>query len=143
MTFDVISIVYISIFVLAVLIGLKRGFLKTLVSFIKGIGAFVLAIFLCKPLGVLLTNSKVGSTIAVKISDYLVGKGGIFTVTITAENKDVLLTNALKEANSKLCDVVLLDTAGRLQIDNELMDELVNVKKEIDHHLQHIGKHQY
>ena len=75
MAFDVISIVYISIFVLAVLIGLKRGFLKTLVSFIKGIGAFFIATFLCKPLGTLLTNSKVGSTIAVKISDYLVAKG--------------------------------------------------------------------
>ena len=52
------------------------------------------------------------------------------------DNKNVpeIAKNALREANSKLCDVVLLDTAGRLQIDNELMDELVNVKKEVKPH---------
>jgi len=52
------------------------------------------------------------------------------------DNKNVpqIAKNSLKEANSKLCDVVLLDTAGRLQIDNELMDELVNVKKEVKPH---------
>ncbi len=51
-------------------------------------------------------------------------------------NKNVpeIAKNALKVANSKLCDVVLLDTAGRLQIDSELMDELVNVKKEVKPH---------
>jgi len=52
------------------------------------------------------------------------------------DNKNVpqIAKNALREANSKLCDVVLLDTAGRLQIDNELMEELVNVKKEVKPH---------
>ena len=36
---------------------------------------------------------------------------------------------ALKYANSKIFDVLLIDTAGRLAIDEELMDELQNVKK--------------
>ena len=36
---------------------------------------------------------------------------------------------ALKYANSKIFDVVLIDTAGRLAIDDELMGELENVKK--------------
>jgi len=36
---------------------------------------------------------------------------------------------ALEYANSKIFDVVLIDTAGRLAIDDELMDELENVKK--------------
>ncbi|HIP55093.1 MAG TPA: signal recognition particle protein [Sulfurimonas autotrophica] len=36
---------------------------------------------------------------------------------------------ALKYADSKIFDVVLIDTAGRLAIDEELMDELQNVKK--------------
>ncbi len=35
---------------------------------------------------------------------------------------------ALEYANSKIFDVVLIDTAGRLAIDDELMDELENVK---------------
>jgi signal recognition particle subunit SRP54 len=36
---------------------------------------------------------------------------------------------ALKKANSGIYDVVLIDTAGRLAIDDELMDELEAVKK--------------
>lgn len=45
-------------------------------------------------------------------------------------NKDVIdiTKNAFKEANSKMCDVVIIDTAGRLQVDEELMDELVRLK---------------
>ena len=52
------------------------------------------------------------------------------------DNKNVveIAKHSLREANSKLCDVVILDTAGRLQIDTQLMDELVNVKKEIKPH---------
>jgi len=40
-----------------------------------------------------------------------------------------VVTKALKYANTKLYDVVLIDTAGRLAIDDELMDELENVKE--------------
>jgi len=36
---------------------------------------------------------------------------------------------ALKKANSAIYDVVLIDTAGRLAIDDELMSELENVKE--------------
>lgn len=35
---------------------------------------------------------------------------------------------SLKYAEDHLCDLILLDTAGRLQIDEELMEELVRVK---------------
>ncbi len=46
------------------------------------------------------------------------------------DNKDVIsiTKNAFKEANSKMCDVILIDTAGRLQVDETLMDELVRLK---------------
>ena len=40
-----------------------------------------------------------------------------------------IVTSALKYAKSKIFDVVLIDTAGRLAIDNELMNELDSVKK--------------
>ncbi|OIP54260.1 MAG: signal recognition particle protein [Helicobacteraceae bacterium CG2_30_36_10] len=40
-----------------------------------------------------------------------------------------VVSQALKYARSKIYDVVLIDTAGRLAIDNELMDELEAVKK--------------
>jgi len=40
-----------------------------------------------------------------------------------------VVKSALEYANSKIFDVVLIDTAGRLAIDDELMDELEGVKK--------------
>lgn len=52
------------------------------------------------------------------------------------DNKNVtqIAKNAMKEANSKLCDTVILDTAGRLHIDEVLMNELVEVKKAVKPH---------
>lgn len=51
-------------------------------------------------------------------------------------NKNVVevATNGLKSAHSKLCDVVIIDTAGRLQIDDTLMQELVELKKAVKPH---------
>ena len=40
-------------------------------------------------------------------------------------------TEAVKFAKSYLYDTVILDTAGRLHIDNELMQELVNIKETV------------
>lgn len=52
------------------------------------------------------------------------------------DNKNVvdIALNGIKQARSKLCDVVIVDTAGRLQIDEVLMNELVDVKKAIKPH---------
>jgi len=47
----------------------------------------------------------------------------------STKNPVEVVTAALKKANSGIYDVVLIDTAGRLAIDNELMDELEAVKK--------------
>ena len=43
-------------------------------------------------------------------------------------------TNALKAARAAKCDVLMLDTAGRLHINNELMDELSRVNKAVTPH---------
>jgi signal recognition particle subunit SRP54 len=40
-----------------------------------------------------------------------------------------ICANGVREARRKGCDVVILDTAGRLQIDEEMMAELVAVKE--------------
>ncbi|WP_060825519.1 signal recognition particle protein [Sulfurospirillum cavolei] len=45
-------------------------------------------------------------------------------------NPLTIAKNALKKANEGLYDVVLVDTAGRLAIDAELMDQLEAIKKE-------------
>lgn len=42
--------------------------------------------------------------------------------------------NSISEARRKLCDTVILDTAGRLHIDEQMMRELVNVKNRVRPH---------
>jgi signal recognition particle subunit SRP54 len=42
--------------------------------------------------------------------------------------------NGIEYAKSKGYDYILIDTAGRLQIDEELMDELVNIEREVKPH---------
>lgn len=58
--------------------------------------------------------------------------GSSLNVPVYSEEntKDVMeiAKNAFKEANSKMCDTIIIDTAGRLQIDEVLMDELVRLK---------------
>ena len=50
--------------------------------------------------------------------------------------KDVVLIakQAISQAISKLNDVIILDTAGRLHIDEELMQELKNIKSNVKPH---------
>ncbi len=64
------------------------------------------------------------------------GKSLNIDVYAEPDNNDVIQisNNALKFARSKLCDVVIIDTAGRLQIDEELMNELVELKKSVRPH---------
>lgn len=41
-----------------------------------------------------------------------------------------IINSAIKEAEKQLVDTLIIDTAGRLHIDSELMDELCDIKKE-------------
>ncbi len=65
-----------------------------------------------------------------------IGKSLNIDVYSEEDNKNVveIAVNGIKKAKSKLCDVVLVDTAGRLQIDENLMNELVDLKKAIRPH---------
>lgn len=47
----------------------------------------------------------------------------------TAMKPEEILTSALEWAKKEMIEVLILDTAGRLQIDDELMTELENLKK--------------
>jgi len=42
--------------------------------------------------------------------------------------------NSISEARNKMCDTIILDTAGRLHIDDNMMSELVRVKNRIRPH---------
>ena len=57
----------------------------------------------------------------------------VFTDRENRVAEDIAL-KARKEAKKKGFDVLIVDTAGRLQIDEELMEELVRVKKAIKPH---------
>lgn len=50
------------------------------------------------------------------------------------ENKDVvgIAQNAIKEAKAKSNDVVIIDTAGRLAVDEEMMNEIETLKKAVN-----------
>ena len=50
------------------------------------------------------------------------------------DNKDVITiaNNALREAKAKGYDVVIVDTAGRLSVDEEMMNEISNLKNAIN-----------
>ena len=55
--------------------------------------------------------------------------------TMREERKpEVIAKKALAEAEIKGYDVLIVDTAGRIQIDDELMEELVRIKKEVKPH---------
>lgn len=47
----------------------------------------------------------------------------------TRERAEKIVKEGLKEAQTQGCDFVIIDTAGRLHINEELMDELVRVKE--------------
>ena len=66
----------------------------------------------------------------------VVGKQLNIPVFSNEASKDVvqIARQAMSQAMSKLNDVVILDTAGRLHIDEALMDELKNLKSSIKPH---------
>ncbi len=66
----------------------------------------------------------------------VVGKQLNIPVYANETSKDVvrIAKQAMNEAMSKLNDVIILDTAGRLHIDEALMDELKNIKANINPH---------
>ncbi len=66
----------------------------------------------------------------------VVGKSVDVPVFTMRDSKDPskIATAAIKEAEKKGLNVLIVDTAGRLQIDEELMDELKTLKKDVRPH---------
>ena len=68
--------------------------------------------------------------------DQLKVVGGQVGVPVYTEegNKDVvtIAANAVKEAKAKGHDVVIVDTAGRLAVDEQMMDEISNLKQSLN-----------
>jgi len=49
--------------------------------------------------------------------------------SVATDKPEEIVRNAKKWASENMCDVVIVDTAGRLQIDEELMSELGRIKQ--------------
>ncbi len=65
----------------------------------------------------------------------VLGEGLKIPVYSTESNDAVkICKTAVKQAREKACDVLILDTAGRLHIDEAMMRELEQVKKEVQPH---------
>jgi signal recognition particle subunit SRP54 len=67
---------------------------------------------------------------AVEQLKVLAGREGIAFYSGQGE-VEAIATAAIREAQRLVCDVVILDTAGRLQIDSELMQELKRLKSSV------------
>jgi len=60
-------------------------------------------------------------------------KVGVPVFEMGTDHKPVeIVREALRVADSKNCNMVFIDTAGRLHIDEELMNELKDIKAEVD-----------
>ena len=70
---------------------------------------------------------------AVEQLETLAGQLGVpaFSSRDTSRGAVGIIKDALVEANARQLDTVLIDTAGRLQIDREMMDELVEIKSSV------------
>ena len=66
----------------------------------------------------------------------IVGKAVNTPVYVDRDSHDAekIALDALKEAQKKGCNVLIVDTAGRLQIDEQLMNELKVLKKSVKPH---------
>ncbi len=65
----------------------------------------------------------------------ILGEGMNIPVYTTPSNDALqICRESIKAARDKACDVLILDTAGRLHVDEAMMQELENIKKEIKPH---------
>ena len=59
---------------------------------------------------------------------------GVPVFSETGTNPVKLCQDAVAEANRRNCDTLILDTAGRLHVDDELMAELMQIEKKVRPH---------
>jgi len=81
---------------------------------------------------VLLVAADLQRPAAVDQLTYLSQQVGVEIFKEDSKNPVAVVKNALKYAQKNQFNTVLVDTAGRLQVDETLMDELVQIKKAAD-----------
>ncbi|WP_297811199.1 signal recognition particle protein [uncultured Finegoldia sp.] len=80
---------------------------------------------------VLLVACDIYRPAAIKQLQVVGGKVGVEVFEMGNTNPVLISQKAIEEAKKKNIDYVIIDTAGRLHIDDTLMDELKNIKQEV------------
>lgn len=80
---------------------------------------------------VLLVACDIYRPAAIKQLQVVGGKVGVEVFEMGNTNPVLISQKAIEEAKKKNIDYVIIDTAGRLHIDDNLMDELKNIKQEV------------
>lgn len=100
MKFDVISIVFVVILLIAILINIKRGFVGALIAFCAGFGSLIAAILLCKPVGTALYQTSMGSGLYDSVFSWVANlNGGILNTTMDAATMETMLPEAYEAMN--------------------------------------------
>lgn len=69
---------------------------------------------------------------AIKQLQVVGGQVGAEVFTLESKNPVEIANKAIEYAKEKLFDIVIIDTAGRLHIDEGLMDELLEIKEKVN-----------
>lgn len=88
MIFDILSIIYLVIFIAFLAIGYISGVFKTLVKILKSFVSTILSTFLTIPLSKLIISSNWGASMIARNTEMLTAKGGIFIQPYNVETQD-------------------------------------------------------
>ena len=92
---NALSLIIIGIFIVALIIGAWKGFIKIFLGKLKGISCLLISYFVAKPVGILLFKTIIGTKITGYVSDKLLNADEIFSEIITSENQAQLISDGL------------------------------------------------
>lgn len=95
--FDIFSIVFLAILIVFCIVGYIKGFLSLLLGLAKGLVAIILASLLCKPVGILVNKTGIGTGIVNKIETSLIEKDQTFSYELSEDNKDIFIEEVLEQ----------------------------------------------
>lgn len=112
--FDWFTLAYAIILLISILLGIKNGFMKTLINALGGIIVVVLAFLLAKPIGNLLYRDlNWGAALCGKCTSWIASKGPDMETAIAVSEAETALTTGL--SNAKL-PVILIPTIIKLAL---------------------------
>lgn len=127
--FNYFDLIVIGIFIIGIIIGTCRGFIKSLTKLFTGTINLILSYVICKPLGKLLLNkTKLGEHMFGNIANKFAGLSSNFSVNLSGlpkEEIDAIVNNAFSDSNVPKFIRGLLK--GILNITPESVSETANI----------------